>query len=98
VAARFVAAAAPRTREGERGAGRTDDELARAYALLGVASSASDAEVARAWRRRLLEVHPDRAAGDATEFARRTQLAAELNRARDLIRAARRRAREGASA
>lgn len=98
VASQFAAAAAPRTRQGERGAARTaEDELARAYALLGVATSASDAEVARAWRRRLLEVHPDLAAGDPPEFARRTQVAAELNRARDLIRTARRRARAGAS-
>jgi len=97
VAARFVAAAAPRAREGAHRAAPADDELARAYALLGVAASASDAEVAQAWRRRLLDVHPDRAAGDAREFARRTQLAAELNHARDLIRTARRRAREGAS-
>ena len=64
----------------------SEQDLARAYAVLGVTPNATDAEVDRAWRARRVAWHPDRAVGDAVEFARRNRLAVEINRARDLIR------------
>ena len=61
------------------------DPLTAAYALLGVAPTASDHAVRDAWRRKLVAVHPDRAARDAREVARRTRRAAELNRAYEIV-------------
>jgi hypothetical protein len=68
-------------------------ELLNAYRLLGIDPSVSDHEVNVAWRKLQAELHPDRAAGDPREFDRRSRLAAELNRARELIRTHRARAR-----
>ena len=62
-------------------------ELLDAYRLLGVSPHASDEEVEAAWRCKRAEMHPDRAAEDPVEYARRTQVSMTLNRARDLIRA-----------
>ncbi len=56
-----------------------------AYQVLGVAPMATDRDVHDAWRRRQKEHHPDHAAQDPVEFARRTRLSAEINRARDVI-------------
>jgi len=61
------------------------DELSAAYALLGIAQTASPQAVRDAWRRKLVESHPDRAAQDPLEHARRTRRAAEINRAYHLI-------------
>jgi hypothetical protein len=61
------------------------DELGWAYRVLGVAPSASDQEVKDAWRKRRVEAHPDRAGDDPAEFERRSQMSAEINRARDVI-------------
>jgi hypothetical protein len=63
----------------------TDDELLRAYQTLGVSPAATDQEVQQAWRRRRVELHPDGAARDPAEFARRSRISVELNRARDVI-------------
>lgn len=72
------------------------DELLNAYRLLGVDPSASDREVNTAWRKLQTELHPDHVAGDPGEFERRSRLATEINRARELIRAHRSRARRAA--
>jgi DnaJ-domain-containing protein 1 len=74
------------------------DELQRAYVRLGVAPTASDVEIERAWRRLRIAVHPDLAAGDPVEFARRSRISAELNHARDIIREHRAHKRHRASA
>jgi hypothetical protein len=106
-AARRMAAAfrdAAARRSPDPGAGRDPpepavaDELRRAYALLGVAPEASIDEVKRAWRALVIENHPDRAANDPAEFERRCRVAAELNRARDVILAHRATAASGARA
>jgi DnaJ-domain-containing protein 1 len=68
-------------------------ELLNAYRLLGVDPSVSDDEINAAWRKLQAELHPDRAAGNPQEFERRSRLATELNRARELIRSYRARAR-----
>jgi hypothetical protein len=72
------------------------DEVQWAYDTLGVVATATDKEVHQAWRRRRVETHPDTAAGDAAEFARRSRLSADINRARDII--VNHRARSGESA
>jgi hypothetical protein len=69
----------------------TDDELLRAYETLGVSPTATDEEVQQAWRRRRVKLHPDSAARDPAEFERRSRISVELNRARDIIFAHRRR-------
>jgi DnaJ-like protein len=61
------------------------DEVRWAYDVLGVVPTATDREVHQAWRRRRVEMHPDKAAGDADEFARRSRLSVDINRARDII-------------
>ncbi len=70
------------------GAGRIEDD----YALLGVAASASDAEVRAAWVRLMREYHPDslRARGVPEDFiARAAERAARINAAWDRIKRAR---------
>lgn len=57
--------------------------LRAAYELLRVAPAATDAQVKTAFRKRMLEVHPDRHPGRELE-------AKQLNAARDLIEQARR--------
>ena len=42
------------------GAASSSRSLADAYAALGVAESASDAEVKKAWRRLMSQYHPDK--------------------------------------
>jgi len=42
--------------------------VADPYAVLGVASDASDDEVEQAWRKRMQEYHPDRVANAAPEL------------------------------
>jgi hypothetical protein len=72
------------------------EETSWAYQTLGLARGASDREVHEAWRRRRAEAHPDLAAQDPAEFARRSRLSVDLNRARDII--AEHRGRAGAPA
>ena len=38
------------------------------YEILGVASSASESEMKRAYRHKIQETHPDRKGGDPREF------------------------------
>lgn len=87
IAARFAHAIAAGA-EG-RAAGRSTAPPKRdvywAYQILGVLPTATDREVHAAWRRRRMETHPDRAADDPAEFARRGALSAEINLARDII-------------
>ena len=64
---------------------RPVDELFWAYQMLGVLPTATDQEVHQAWRRRRMEHHPDAVAGNPEEFARRSQISADINRARDII-------------
>ena len=74
----------PRAAAGPAASGGPD-ELSWAYRLLGVSPDATDAEVNAAWRRLRMENHPDLAANDPEEFARRSQVSVQLNRARDVI-------------
>ena len=87
VAAKFRHAAADRERRQEAGAAgaRPVDDLFWAYQVLGVLPTATDREVHEAWQRRRRETHPDLAAGDPAEFARRSRISADINRARDII-------------
>ncbi len=70
--------------------GRADrDREADAYQTLGVAATASDADVKRAYRRLMNRIHPDKlAAEDVTETERSAagRRATEANRAYELIR------------
>jgi len=87
VAARFrvVAAAGQGARAPNAAPPPPREDVYWAYQVLGVGPTATDREVHEAWRRRQKESHPDHAAGDPAEFARRTKLSAEINRARDII-------------
>jgi len=60
-------------------------DISWAYQVLGVAPTASDAQVQAAWRKRRIENHPDRAAHDPVEFQRLNRVSADINRARDVI-------------
>jgi hypothetical protein len=71
-------------------------ELHWAYSTLGVLPSAPDDEVNRAWRKLRHAHHPDHAASDPEEFARRPRRSRELNHARDVIFAHRARAQNAA--
>lgn len=86
VALKFKQVAAGRTRR--RAASQPPpplDDVQWAYDVLGVVPTASDREVQQAWRRRRIEMHPDAVAGDAAEFARRSRISVDINRARDII-------------
>ncbi len=67
------------------------DDVTEAYRVLGVSSTASDAEVKAAWRALLLANHPDHAASDPVEFDRRCRVSARINNARERIEQHRRR-------
>lgn len=86
VAARFRYAAASPTasRQADPHSPPPVADLEWAYATLGVARTATDREVHEAWRRRRVENHPDRAQ-DAADFARRSRVSVDINRARDVI-------------
>lgn len=78
--------------------GGNDDEngdaaLAEAYATLGVLSDASDAEVKKAWKKKLATFHPDKIEGkdlDPEWVELANQKSAEINQAYETIQAARR--------
>jgi len=88
VAARFRLAAAqePHRRPADSGADAPPaQDVYWAYQVLGVLPTATDREVHEAWRKRRMDVHPDQAAHDPAEFARRSALSSDINRARDMI-------------
>ena len=88
VAARFrLAASAEHHRRAAAGASgaRPAQDVYWAYQVLGVMPTATDREVHEAWRKRRMDVHPDQAAHDPAEFARRSAISADINRARDII-------------
>ncbi len=66
---------------------RFADRREAAYRTLGVAETASDAEIDQAYRRLIAQYHPDRLVGVAEELRRQAeQRAAEINAAYDRIR------------
>lgn len=70
-----------------------DAALAEAYATLGVLSDASDAEVKKAWKKKLAAFHPDKIEGkdlDPEWVELANQKSAEINQAYETIQAARR--------
>ena len=61
------------------------------YAVFGLTSEASDAEVDQAYRRLIAQYHPDRMAGAAEELRRQAEAKArEINAAYDRIKTLRR--------
>jgi hypothetical protein len=56
-----------------------------AYQALGVTPEATDREIRAAWRQRRKDAHPDLASADPSEFARRSSVSVDMNRARDII-------------
>jgi len=60
-------------------------DISWAYQVLGVAPTATNAQIQEAWRKRRIENHPDRAAHDPVEFQRLNRVSADINRARDII-------------
>lgn len=78
--------------------GGDDDEngdaaLAEAYATLGVSPDASDAEVKKAWKKKMAAFHPDKIQGkdlDPEWMELANQKSAEINQAYETIQAARR--------
>ena len=70
-----------------------DAALAEAYATLGVLSDATDAEVKKAWKKKLAAFHPDKIQGkdlDPEWVELANQKSAEINQAYETIQAARR--------
>ena len=68
------------------------DELADAYAVLGVPSSASDAEIKRAYRKLMSEHHPDKLAAKGLPESMREMAerkTRDITRAYDIVKAAR---------
>ncbi|HUH90362.1 MAG TPA: DnaJ domain-containing protein [Lysobacter sp.] len=62
------------------------------YAVLGVTTEASDADVERAYRRLISQYHPDRLDGAAAELRRQAETRArEINGAYDRIKTLRKR-------
>ena len=77
---------------GYQAPGRQGPTLAEAYAVLGVGSDASDAEVKRAYRKLMSQHHPDKLAaqGLSEEMIRvATEKTAEISRAYDMIKQSR---------
>lgn len=63
------------------------------YAVLGLTSDASDAEIDQAYRRLISQYHPDKLAGVAPDLRRQAETkAGEINGAYDRIRTLRKRA------
>jgi len=73
----------PGWREADRGGGaagrRPSDAMTReeAYAILGLAAGASEAEIREAYHRLMMKIHPDQGGS--------TYLAAQINRAREVL-------------
>jgi len=69
-----------------------EQQLADAYAVLGVAPEASETEIKRAYRKMIIENHPDRVAAKGLPESMRAiaeERAREINAAFDLIKKAR---------
>ncbi|MDP2320393.1 MAG: J domain-containing protein [Acidobacteriota bacterium] len=62
-----------------------EGDIVWAYQVLGVTPDATDREIRAAWRQRRKHVHPDLVSGDPSEFARRSNVSVEMNRAKDII-------------
>jgi hypothetical protein len=97
---RAAAAAPPGHRRawsppGSPGRATSQRDVSWACEVLGVSTSASADEIRSAWRKRRMETHPDQAAGDPAEFERRSAMAAEINRAREILLGSRRARRPG---
>jgi len=70
-----------------------DAALAEAYATLGVSPDASDAEIKKAWRRKMAAFHPDKIQGkdlDPEWVELANEKSAKINQAYETIQAARR--------
>lgn len=75
------------------GADDANAALAAAYATLGVSPDASDAEVRKAWKKKLAVFHPDKIEGkdlDPEWVALANEKSAQINQAYETIKAARR--------
>ncbi len=82
---------------GQSGGGRrsSSEQIEDAYKVLGVAPSASDAEIKRAYRKLMSENHPDKLAGKGLPESMREmaeERTAEISHAYDVIREARKKA------
>ena len=70
-----------------------DAALAEAYATLGVSPDASDAEVKKAWKKKMAAFHPDKIQGkdlDPEWIELANEKSAKINQAYETIQAARR--------
>lgn len=77
---------------GEGESSTKDTCLAEAYATLGVSSDASDAEVKKAWKRKMATFHPDRIQGKdlAPEWVElANEKSSKINQAFEIIQSAR---------
>lgn len=72
-----------------------EDELSKAYKILGVQPNASDEEIKRSWKRMIKEHHPDKSQKDKEA---RTKLSAEINNAYQLIKTSREKEKKQKSA
>lgn len=85
VAERFRKAIADGGSRARRHAPAPSDDIGWAYQTLGVTPDMSDRDIRAAWRQRRKDAHPDLACGDRSEFARRSGVSVDMNRARDII-------------
>ena len=77
----------------DNAADASDTALAKAYATLGVSPDASDAEVKKAYKRKMAVFHPDKIEGkdlDPEWVELANQKSAEINQAYETIKAVRR--------
>ncbi|MFA5908775.1 MAG: hypothetical protein WC815_08370 [Vicinamibacterales bacterium] len=72
-------------RRARRPAPEESGDIAWAYRTLGVTPDMSAHDIRAVWRQRRKDAHPDLACGDRSEFARRSSVSVDMNRARDII-------------